>query len=52
MSTPVRRYQIINPSWLFGPGAVIRFRHDAPVGSVVRVRVDGRPGRVLLTDPR
>ncbi|MGW2550053.1 hypothetical protein [Streptomyces sp. NPDC001635] len=49
-ATPVRRYLITNPSALFGGGTVIPFSHAAPVGSVVALRVDGRPVRVLLTD--
>ncbi|MET8717406.1 hypothetical protein ABZV52_30020 [Streptomyces sp. NPDC004735] len=48
----VRTYVVTNPSVLFTPGRVIRFRSTAPVGAVVCAKVDGRPVRVLLTgDP-
>ncbi|MEU1592711.1 hypothetical protein ABZ468_07590 [Streptomyces sp. NPDC005708] len=50
MTTPVRRYLISNPSPAFGHGRRITFQSAAPAGSVVRVRVDGRPVRVHLTD--
>ncbi|MFG2408820.1 hypothetical protein ACGFR8_31640 [Streptomyces brevispora] len=46
----VRTYVVTNPSVLSTPGRVIRFRSAAPVGAVVRAKVDGRPVRVLLTD--
>ncbi|MFE1206408.1 hypothetical protein ACFW5V_32495 [Streptomyces sp. NPDC058762] len=39
-----------NPGALFGPGRRIVFRSAAPAGSVIRIEVDGRPVRALLTD--
>ncbi|MER6153718.1 hypothetical protein [Streptomyces hirsutus] len=46
---PVRVYLVINPGPLFGARRVT-FPSSAPAGSVVRVDVDGRLIRVLLTD--
>ncbi|MBZ6253549.1 hypothetical protein KVH27_34945 [Streptomyces olivaceus] len=52
MTRPARAYLVTNPGALFGPGRRIVFRSAAPAGSVVHLRVDGRPVRALLTtDP-
>ncbi|MFI9772224.1 hypothetical protein ACIHJG_35980 [Streptomyces sp. NPDC052415] len=50
MAAIVRTYLVTNPSAMFGPGRRITFRNSAPAGSVVRIDVDGRPARALLTD--
>lgn len=46
---PVRKYLVTNPGPLFGARRIV-FRSAAPAGAVVRVDVDGRPYRALLTD--
>jgi hypothetical protein len=46
---PVRTYLVINPGPLFGDRR-ITFTSPAPAGSVVPLKVDGRPVRALLTD--
>ncbi|MFF8399874.1 hypothetical protein [Streptomyces sp. NPDC016172] len=46
---PTRTYVVTNPSALFG-ARHITFTSSAPAGSVVRLDVDGRPVRALLTD--
>ncbi|MFJ7004206.1 hypothetical protein ACIQU7_23930 [Streptomyces albidoflavus] len=43
-----RRYRIVNPGVLFAPDRRVDFTHAAPLGSVVLLRVDGRPVTVLL----
>ncbi|MFI8206648.1 hypothetical protein [Streptomyces sp. NPDC085937] len=50
MAHIARTYLVTNPTALFGPGRRITFRSAAPAGSVVSLKVDGRPVRVLLTD--
>ncbi|MGW7090025.1 hypothetical protein ACWGH2_41950 [Streptomyces sp. NPDC054871] len=45
---PARTYVISNASVL-GAGRLRPFRHTAPVGSIVVLRIGGRPMRVLLT---
>ncbi|MGW7691234.1 hypothetical protein ACWGMA_20560 [Streptomyces asiaticus] len=50
MADSDRTYLVTNPDTLFDPGRRIIFRSSAPVGSVVPLKVDGRPVRALLTD--
>ena len=50
MAATVRIYMIINSSALFGPDRRIKFRSSAAPGTVVPLKVDGRPVRALLTD--
>ncbi|MFH8736787.1 hypothetical protein [Streptomyces sp. NPDC017964] len=45
---PARTYLVTNPTALFGPRRIV-FHSSAPAGSVVRVDIDGRPFRALLT---
>ncbi|SEE82632.1 hypothetical protein SAMN05216483_6674 [Streptomyces sp. 2131.1] len=45
----VRTYLVINSGALFG-GRRVTFTSPAPAGSVVQLKVDGRPVRALLTD--
>ncbi|MFK0279484.1 hypothetical protein ACIQVL_03285 [Streptomyces sp. NPDC090499] len=49
MARPARTYLVTNSRALFG-ARVIRFRSSAPAGSIVPLKVDGRPVRALLTD--
>lgn len=45
---PTRIYVVTNNAPV--TSGRITFRHSAPAGAVVSIRVDGRPARALLTD--
>ncbi|MEU5748173.1 hypothetical protein ABZ804_21875 [Streptomyces sp. NPDC047726] len=46
---PTRTYLVTNTASAVD-GRRITFRHSAPAGAVVSIRVDGHPARALLTD--